>query len=566
MSSQESQDIEQATATIAYCPLLTLPSHLLLILSLAPASLTTRPVDMTVSSGENSPYSNRSLISLHPSPSIWAASGQAALEASRILVVSSSATSTSILKNLVLPGIGHFSILDSAITSPADAGNNFFLNATHSLGKPRAQEAVPLLRELNESVQGEAVIKHLKQLLDTDQGRDWLSSFSLVIAHNLDKHLLSQLSTLLWANLNGPPLISVRSAGFLAEFHIQYHEHCVSQSHSENAPSLRITRPFPPLVDWARGLDLQNMDPTAHSHIPFVVILVRATDDWRNSHNNSLPRTPAEKKEFKKNILSMRIKADEENFEEAEAQAWRVWSEPAVPSDVEALFSLSALPTAPHHNTTFHALLQSLSEFVKGPAGPGTLPINATLPDMKSDTTSYVQLQNLYRAQAEVEKAQFKQLFAAKHPEIARSVNPEEVESFVKNAHHIRVLRGKQWGAMDQDREAIANSLTIQPRETATHLALSALSSILAREAEVTVDALNAEVQGVVGEGVELPEELEAALGEIARAPTADLPNMAAFLGGLVAQEAIKVITEQYVPLNGYCVVDLIDSWTGVIN
>ena len=51
-----------------------------------------------------------------------------------------------------------------------------------------------------------------------------------------------------------------------------------------------------------------------------------------------------------------------------------------------------------------------------------------------------------------------------------------------------------------------------------------------------------------------------------ARAPTADLPNMAAFLGGLVAQEAIKVITEQYVPLNGYCVVDLIESWTGVIN
>ena len=50
-----------------------------------------------------------------------------------------------------------------------------------------------------------------------------------------------------------------------------------------------------------------------------------------------------------------------------------------------------------------------------------------------------------------------------------------------------------------------------------------------------------------------------------ARAPTADLPNMAAFLGGLVAQEAIKMITEQYVPLNGYCVVDLIESWTGVV-
>lgn len=50
-----------------------------------------------------------------------------------------------------------------------------------------------------------------------------------------------------------------------------------------------------------------------------------------------------------------------------------------------------------------------------------------------------------------------------------------------------------------------------------------------------------------------------------ARAPTADVPNTAAFMGGLVAQEAIKMITKQYVPINGYCVADLVDSWTGVM-
>ena len=25
------------------------------------------------------------------------------------------------------------------------------------------------------------------------------------------------------------------------------------------------------------------------------------------------------------------------------------------------------------------------------------------------------------------------------------------------------------------------------------------------------------------------------------------------------------MITKQYVPVNGYCVVDLVDSWTGVV-
>lgn len=67
-----------------------------------------------------------------------------------------------------------------------------------------------------------------------------------------------------------------------------------------------------------------------------------------------------------------------------------------------------------------------------------------------------------------------------------------------------------------------------------------------------------------------------------ARAPSADLPNTAAFLGGLVAQEIIKMITKQYVPISagdavststsssgggdlGMCVVDLVETWTGVI-
>lgn len=87
---------------------------------------------------------------------LWAASGQNALESARILVISASATSTSILKNLVLPGIGHFTVLDPELVTQEDAGNNFFLEGPDSIGKSRAQEAVRLLRELNESVEGDA--------------------------------------------------------------------------------------------------------------------------------------------------------------------------------------------------------------------------------------------------------------------------------------------------------------------------------------------------------------------------------------------------------------------------
>jgi amyloid beta precursor protein binding protein 1 len=50
-----------------------------------------------------------------------------------------------------------------------------------------------------------------------------------------------------------------------------------------------------------------------------------------------------------------------------------------------------------------------------------------------------------------------------------------------------------------------------------------------------------------------------------ARAPFSELPNTAAFLGGMVAQEVIKMITKQYVPVKGYCVINLIETSTGTI-
>jgi amyloid beta precursor protein binding protein 1 len=57
----------------------------------------------------------------------------------------------------------------------------------------------------------------------------------------------------------------------------------VIESHSETTPSLRIDKPFPALLQYAKILDFKSMDPTEHGHIPYVVILVRAMLDWKVS-------------------------------------------------------------------------------------------------------------------------------------------------------------------------------------------------------------------------------------------------------------------------------------------
>lgn len=129
------------------------------------------------------------------------------------------------MKNLVLPGIGHFTILDPHKVTPEDAGNNFFLEGPDSIGKYRAEEAVRLLLELNDQVDGKADLRSLDQLLGDEKGKAWLAEFSVVIAHNLEKKVLDKISAWLWEDSVRPALAVVNSAGFLAEFYIQYHEH-----------------------------------------------------------------------------------------------------------------------------------------------------------------------------------------------------------------------------------------------------------------------------------------------------------------------------------------------------
>ncbi|GCC42300.1 hypothetical protein chiPu_0026397, partial [Chiloscyllium punctatum] len=54
---------------------------------------------------------------------LWGDHGQEALEAAHVCLINASATGTEILKNLVLPGIGSFTIVDGSTVAGEDVGN-----------------------------------------------------------------------------------------------------------------------------------------------------------------------------------------------------------------------------------------------------------------------------------------------------------------------------------------------------------------------------------------------------------------------------------------------------------
>jgi amyloid beta precursor protein binding protein 1 len=60
------------------------------------------------------------------------------------------------------------------------------------------------------------------------------------------------------------------------------------------------------------------------------------------------------------------------------------------------------------------------------------------------------------------------------------------------------------------------------------------------------------------------PRVVEAA-EEVARANGGELHNISALTGGMVAQEVIKIITKQYIPVDNTCIFDGITSRTQVL-
>jgi amyloid beta precursor protein binding protein 1 len=91
---------------------------------------------------------------------LWAASGQVALETAHVLLINSGSGVAGVetLKNLILPGIGEFTILDHSIILDEDLGVNFFLEED-CLGKSRAQVVCRYLEELNPDVKGHSIVK-----------------------------------------------------------------------------------------------------------------------------------------------------------------------------------------------------------------------------------------------------------------------------------------------------------------------------------------------------------------------------------------------------------------------
>ncbi|KAH9531818.1 hypothetical protein CY35_19G056700 [Sphagnum magellanicum] len=82
---------------------------------------------------------------------IWGQHGQSVLKCAHICVLNCGPTGSESLKNLVLGGIGSFTVVDASKVCASDLGNNYFVD-WDSLGQSKAKTVSALLHELNDAV------------------------------------------------------------------------------------------------------------------------------------------------------------------------------------------------------------------------------------------------------------------------------------------------------------------------------------------------------------------------------------------------------------------------------
>ena len=517
---------------------------------------------------------------------LWAAKGQRALEESHVLLIvggqtgsNSSVTGSEALKNLILPGIGNFTIADTATVSQADLGVNFFLEAG-SLGRSRAEEVRRLLQELNPDVTGHAITQSLEEWMAQHNS---LKPYNLfLICAPLRTSLLERICT--YASGNSVPVVYVHSAGLFSTFSVQIpDEFPVVDTHPDpdTIQDLRLLLPWPELsAEAARQTkDLPDLADHDHGHVPYILLLLHYLSEWKTNHDGRLPQTFKEKTDFRSYVRSQARQSasagPEENYDEACAAVLKTISPPTISSGTRQMF---ALPQCQSENLTstsshFWLIANAVKTFCDAHA---VLPLPGSLPDMKATSSAYITLQNIYKSKARADVLEItntvRQMEKALGQPTAKATPVTEIEAFAKNAAHVKVLHGNRLphiclGRILKDNSHLIEEDAIDDLGEPSlypifhYFALSHQNFSAKSDKVKTTNDLTPASTGTLSP---LSQALQISLLDTPT-PGAELHNISSWTGGMVAQEAIKLLTRQYVPVDNVVVIDGVRGRVGVM-
>jgi len=537
---------------------------------------------------------------------LWGGHGQMLLESTHVCCLGSGAAASETLKNLVLPNVSEFTIIDDAVVGQRDLGNNFFVSEEY-LGRSRAAAVAELLMEMNKDIRCNALAQSADSLVDSNLG--FFSKFSVVLVVGNELSLNRRLRLADYCNQAQIPFVFVRSFGLLASLRLQLPEHRIVEDHAsverQNPFDLWLTPQqraiFPELQQYMDAINMDELvDDMEYTHVPYVVIMVKAFDKLASE----LGRVPGagDASKLKDKIRAWaaarvaRLKAagaegvqPAENFDEAIQFAGRAGLSPLKRFELnrwtDEVYADPAAKNLTADSKKFWILVRAVSDFCAQDNG-GFLPCLSSIPDMTATPPRYVGLQKIYEAKAQADLARVAahtQRVLASLGLPANHISPSEINFFVKNSRNLQVERlstlsqemalyqagqpvsAKQWenifeemtGYVDDQDQPKPNPRPIQWywglvaadvffEKYKRYPCFDADAAEVQSTAELMLKTLCANAQKDASALTACP----LVTGEIVRYNASEMHAVSALIGGIAAAEILKVILNQFVVCN----------------
>jgi len=463
---------------------------------------------------------------------LWGDTGQDSIQQANILIIGKNIASLECAKSLILAGVGNISILEKK-TEDQPKFSGFF-------------NKLEDLQLLNPDVNIE-ILKLQNQIY---QDIEFLKKFKLIILAESDISLVEEICKVCYQTLKIPCLLvcNFGQIGFL-RVNLPERGHVVLNSHSEfSLPDMRLELLGNALLkNFSQELQISKTSLTHLEKLPFPILIYKI---WQK-----MLTEPSDEKIPDKTTLKSKLKelsSDPnwlitENYTQAVKNVNKYVQKYRIP--VNCRNAIEGMHKMEINCTEDEVLVYSLKLYVEKYT---TLPISSKIDDMASSTENYIKLQNIYKSAATSDLKKFIALL----PNLNKnaSIPPQKVEQFCKNASEIAIVKN-----------TIPFHVEIQKKITFSEI-----------QKMIENDSYNLKIWWLIymkyilkSSNIEfdlgaLPKNIEIALNEYNRLENLEFHPVATIIGNITAQETIKLITKQYIPLNGTLIYDGISEISAI--
>jgi len=291
------------------------------------------------------------------------------------------------------------------------------------------------------------------------------------------------------------------------------------------------------------------------------------TNKW-NSENEGKTITEEDRLNLKELIKqAVANNPSEENYDEAIKYSFKCFTKQYIPDEVLDIIKDERTTKLTENSSDFWFIAHGLKKFYEE---FGYLPINGKIPDMESETNNYVALQKIVKNQSRVEMRIIKKYVQKALKELGLDedkINDMDYKEFSTHAYYLRIF---DHGVLEDElspekinMEMIKEELTNSSSLIIWYFLLRAADNFFHKHNHWPGDDgkvdMSKDIKSFIVELEKLFESygidkkdidfnLEDYATEMCRYGCGEIHNISSLVGGVAAQELIKLCTKQRVP------------------